>query len=142
MPTNKELVRGDSYAVRRPLYTITLVDADGDPFDLRSCTIRSTFKTAPTDPVGDPTDTTAAIKHYIVIDGAGAVTANSGLFLSGPATGGVLHQRMTAAQTRVMPINQPLFCDIKLIDGSGEVFSWIMEDSITFINGFTNRLVD
>jgi len=135
----RTIIRGDSYGLRRPLFTITLVDNLNDPFNLANCTIRTTYKIAPTDPNTDPTDENAPIKHFIELDGVGAVVDNDGLVLVGPATDGVLEERLTAAESRVLPANVELQSDIELTDQNGEVFTWIFTDTLKAIDGVTNR---
>src|SRR5690349_9833116 len=110
----RTIIRGDSYGIRRPLYTITLVDSLGDPFDLTGCTVRTTYKTTVTAPTDDPTDTSAAIKHDIVVNGVGTPTAQNGLHMVGAAADGVIEERLTAVESRSLPLNTPLFSDVVL----------------------------
>ena len=98
------IIRGDSYALRRPLYTYTLVDDQGNPFDLSGCTVRSTFKSEITPVDTDPNDDMAVIKHEVTIDAGGVQTYNDGLYLAGPATDGVLHDRFTSVETKLLLI--------------------------------------
>ncbi len=83
---NTTIIRGDSYALRRPLFTHTFVDDNGDPFDLSGCTVRSTFKTATTDPTTDTTDTTAVIKATLEVSSLGIATTETMMYLVGAAT--------------------------------------------------------
>ena len=71
---DRTIIRGDSYATRRPLWTITLVDEVSAAFDLTGCTVRTTYKTTLTDPTADPSDTSAEIAHTLIVDGTGAAT--------------------------------------------------------------------
>lgn len=135
----RTIIRGDTYALRRPLFTITLVDENSDPFNLTSCTVRTTYKTAATSPDTDPDDTDAPIKHFITINGAGAVTDSDGLFLVGAATAGVLEERLSATESRAMPVNVELISDVELTDQNGEVFTWLFTDALKAVDGITNR---
>ena len=135
----RNIIRGDSYAIRRPFYTITLVDENSNPFDLRGCTVRTTYKAALTSPVEDPNDSTAAIKHDIVVNSSGTVTSQNGLFLVGPATAGVLSERLTATESRSLPLNTPLLSDVELTDQNGEVFTWTFTDTVVAQDAVTNR---
>lgn len=136
----RTIIRGDSYGIRRPLFTLTLVDGSGNPFNLSGCTVRTTYKTAATDPVADPNDTNAPIKHFITINSGGTMTSNSGLFLVGAATAGVLQERLTAAESKAMPLNTELLSDVELTDQNGEVFTWLFTDTLKAIDGITNRI--
>lgn len=135
----RTIIRGDSYGIRRPLYTITLVDSLGDPFDLTGCHVRTTYKTAITAPTDDPTDTSAAIKHDLIVSGAGAATTQNGLYMVGAATDGVIEERLTAVESRALPLNTPLFSDVELTDSNGEIFTWVFADTLVTTDGVTNR---
>lgn len=135
----RTIIRGDSYGLRRPFYTYTFVDENDAPLDLTGCTIRVTYKAAPTDPTTDTTDSTAAIKHTIVIDTFGVATTQTGLYLTGAATGGIITQRLTATETKALPLGTSLLNDVELTDFNGEVASWILDDILTTIDGYTNR---
>ena len=135
----RNIIRGDSYAIRRPFYTITLVDENSNPFDLRGCTVRTTYKAALTSPVEDPNDSTAAIKHDIVVNSSGTVTSQNGLFLVGPATAGVLSERLTATESRSLPLNTPLLSDVELTDQNGEVFTWSFTETVSGQDAVTSR---
>lgn len=135
----RTIIRGDSYGIRRPLYTLTLVDEVSAPFDLTSCTLRTTYKVVTTDPSDDPSDLTAPIKHEIVINGSGVAITEDGLYLVGPAINGVIEERMTAAETIALPLNVDLISDIQLTDQNGEIFTWLFTDTLKTIDGVTNR---
>lgn len=138
---NRTVIRGDSYALRRPLYTITLVNDIGQPFNLTGCTVRTTYKPQIVAAATDPTDSTAAIKHDIVINSSGAVTSSNGLFLVGAATAGVLQERLTASESLALPLDTQLVSDIELTDANGEVFTWLFEDTLSARDAVTNRTV-
>jgi len=135
----RTIIRGDSYGIRRPLFTLTLVDESSNPFNLTGCTVRTTYKTVATDPTTDPTDADAPIKHSITIDGTGAVTDSDGLFLVGLVTAGVIEERLTAAESRVLPLEVDLISDVELTDQNGEVFTWPFTDTLRAVDGITNR---
>ena len=135
----RTIIRGDTYAIRRPLYTYTLVDVNNNPFNLTGCTIRTTFKPAVTDPNDDPNDATAAIKHTIIINGSGVATTTQGLYLVTTATSGQLKEYLTAVESRSLPVNVDLVSDVELTDGNGEVFTWLFSDTLRAVDGITNR---
>jgi hypothetical protein len=134
-----EIYRGDSYAIRRPLYTHTFVDDNGDPFDLTSCTVRSTFKTIPTDSETDTTDSTAVIKATLIVDGTGTATTQTKMYLVGAATAGVCELRLSSTDTGAMLTDTDFFSDVELTDGNGEVFTFVMPDSLRVVEAYTNR---
>jgi hypothetical protein len=135
----RTIIRGDSYGIRRPLFTITIVDGSSNPFNLASCTLRTTYKPVATDPTADPNDTGAPIKHFITINSGGTVTSNSGLFLVGAATAGVVQERLSSTESRAMPLNTELLSDVELTDANGEVFTWLFTDTLRAVDGITNR---
>ena len=135
-----EIVRGDSYAIRRPLFTYELVDDANDPFDLTSCTVRTTWKVTTTDPASDPTDATAVLKGLLVVNGSGTATTEEGLELVGLATAGTIVHRVTAAETLALSAGVTWESDVELIDAAGEKFTFLFSgDTLTAIDGFTNR---
>jgi hypothetical protein len=135
----RTIIRGDSYGIRRPLYTLTLVDTNSAPFNLIGCTVRTTYKAITTDPTTDPQDSGAPIKHSITIALDGTVSAANGLVLVGAPEDGVLEERLTATESRLLPLNTELVSDVELTDQNGEVFTWLFTDTIKAIDGVTNR---
>lgn len=133
------LIRGDSYALRRPLFTHTFVDDLGAAFDLTGCTVRSTFKTATTDPTSDTTDSTAAIKATLIVDGTGTATTETKMYLVGAATAGVCELRLTAAETLALDTGVSWLSDVELTDANGEVFTFLFADTLETADGYTNR---
>ena len=136
---NITVVRGDSYAIRRPLFPHALVDEVGEPFPLTNCTVRTTFKVSPTDPVADTTDETAVIKGTLIVDAVGVPTTQTKLFMVGAAADGTFELRLTASETRALPINAVWASDVELIDGNGETFTFFFTDTVSAIDGYTNR---
>jgi len=135
----RTLIRGDSYSIRRPLYEITFVDDEAAPLDLTGCTIRSTYKITTTDPNEDTTDEGAYIKATLVVDTDGEAMTEDGLYLKSTADAGVVLHKMEASDTLALPLNTELYGDIELTDPNGEVFTWILEETITATDGYTNR---
>ena len=135
----RTIIRGDSYALRRPLYTLTFVDELSNPFNLTGCTVRTTYKTASTSPADDPSDTNAPIKHTLTVDGTGTATLENGLYMIGLATAGVVEERLTATESRSLPLSTELLSDVELTDANGEVFTWVFTDTLLAVDGFTNR---
>lgn len=138
---NITILAGDSYSIRRPLFRYTLVGPDNQPFDLTGCVVRTTFKPTILGPEDDATDATAPIKHTLRVNGAGVATEQSGLALATTPAAGTIEERVTAAETRVLPLNVPLYSDIELTDANGEVFTWLFTDTLTVKSGVTNRNV-
>lgn len=140
--TAYEVVRGDSYALRRPLFTYTLVD-DQDPpqpFDLSGCTVRTTWKTATTDPNTDTTDATAVLTGTLIVDGTGTATTETNLYLVGDATAGTIQHRVSSADTLALDLDVTWSGDVELTDSNGEVFTFFFDgDTIIAIDGYTNR---
>lgn len=133
------IIRGDSYALRRPLYRIELLTQDGLPFDLTGCTVRTTYKPEATSPQEDPNDISAAIQHDIEIGGDGEPEREAGLYLVGDAEEGVIEERLTASESRSLPLDTSLYSDIELTDANGEKFTWIMTDTLRAVDAYTNR---
>ena len=138
--TAYEIIRGDSYALRRPFFTYELVDDQSEPFDLTDCTIRTTWKVTTTDPATDPTDATAVLKGLLVIDDTGTATTEDGLYLAGLATAGVIEHRVSAAASLALSLGATWKSDVELIDANGEVFTFLFdEDTLEATDGYTNR---
>ncbi len=135
---DRTIYRGDSYALRRPLWIHTLLNEAGTAFDLRGSTVRTTYRTTPASVDNDPTDAQAVITHNIVIDAAGVVTSQNGLFLQGAATAGILQERLTAAQTRALPLAS-LVSDIEVTDANAEKFSIVYPDKLITADAHTHR---
>lgn len=133
------VTRGDSYALRRPLFTHTFVDDVGAPFDLTSCTVRSTFKTATTDPSTDTTDSTAVIKATLTVDGSGTATTQTNMYLVGAASAGVCELRLSSSDTLALDADTFWMSDVELTDGNGEVFTFLFTDRLSATDGYTNR---
>lgn len=136
---NVTIIRGDSYALRRPLYTYTLVDDENASFDLSGCTVRTTFKTVTTDPADDPTDASAALTGLLVVGSDGTPTTQTALYLVGDATAGTFEHRLTAAETAALPTGAAWVSDVELTDVNGEVFTWLFTETLTTVDGITNR---
>ena len=138
--TAYEIIRGDSYAVRRPFFTYELVDDLNDPFDLTGCTVRTTWKVATTDPSTDPTDASAVLKGLLIVDGTGTATTETNLEMVGLATAGTIVHRVTAAETLALTAGVTWESDVELTDANGEVFTFLFSgDTLTAIDGYTNR---
>lgn len=147
----KTIVRGDAYAIRRPLFSYVLTQPNLTPFPLNGCTVRTTYKTVATAPTADPADASAAIRHFMVIDPQGVVTASSGLvlgemvgnaFVARPASDGKFIHRLTAAESRLLPVGTPLLGDVEVIDANGEPTTFLFEDGLLVREGYTNRTTD
>lgn len=136
----RTIIRGDSYGIRRPLFTYTLVNEASTPFNLSGCTVRTTYKPVATSPDSDPNDTNAPIKHSIVIAANGTVSSSTGLVMVGVAADGIIQERLTATESRALPLNTPLLSDVELTDANGEVFTWVSADTLLAVDGITNRI--
>lgn len=135
----RTLIRGDDYAIRQPLYRYAFVDDTSAPMNLSGCSVFTTYKIAPTDPNTDAEDTEAPIKHHIKIDSDGNVIESQGLVLETVAEDGTILEQLTSDESKSLPLATPLKSDVQLIDANGEIFTWIMEEFITTIDGYTNR---
>lgn len=133
------LIRGDSYGIRRPLFTYTLYDVDGEPFNLTGCTVRTTYKVIKLAALDDPNDESAVVKHTLIIDNTGMAIMQNGLFLASNPLNGVVIERFTSAETLALPLIVSLINDVELTDASGEIFTFPQTDTITAIDGVTNR---
>ena len=136
---NITIIRGDSYALRRPLYTYTIVDENSAPFNLAGCTIRTTYKVQSAPISIDPDDQLAAIRHIMTVDLNGVATLTTGLYLSGPASAGIVHDRMSATETKTFTADAAYISDLQLTDANGEVFTWLWNDGVIAVDGITNR---
>ncbi len=133
------IIRGDSYALRRPLFTHTIVDDLGAAFNLTGCTVRSTFKTETTDPNSDTTDSTAVIKATLIINGSGTAMTETKMYLVGAASAGVCELRLSASDTLALATGTQWSSDVEIIDANGEVFTFSFTDKLSAIDGYTNR---
>lgn len=135
----RTIYRGDSYGVRRPLFTYTLYDLVLAPFDLRGCSIQTTYKPEITTIEADGIDSSALIKHEIKISLAGSVTVQNGLYLVGDATAGVIQERLTKSETAALTPNIELVSDLQITDVNGEVITWVFADKLKAVDAVTNR---
>lgn len=132
----REVIRGDAYALRRPLWEMPAVDADGNPFDFSGCTVRVTYKPVIVPIEDDPQDATAVIQHTIMFDASGTPTTTDGLYLVAP---GIIEERWTAEETAALPTGVPLLSDIQITDANGEPWTFLFTDTVTAKDSVTNR---
>lgn len=143
--TERSLIRMDDYySPQRPVFEYTLVDSSSgiiEPFDMSGCTIRATFKVAPTEPNTDPTDTDAPLKADIAFGMDGSVTSatNWALPAGKTAADGILHLVASKAVTAGLPLNAPLKSDIQVTDAAGHNHTVILVGTLKATEGFTNR---
>jgi hypothetical protein len=137
----KEIIRGDSYGASRPVYIYTLVDELLAPLDLTGYTIQTTYKPAITTIEEDASDTTAEIMHEIQFDGSGNVVYQDGIYIPTGSTvaDGILHDRLTKVETAALPVGTELTADLQVTDPSGEVFTWLFDDTLVARDGVTHR---
>ena len=136
----RTIIRGDSYALRRPLYTYTLVDENLDPLNLAGCTVRTTYRSAPASVTEDPTDGSAVWKGTLKIDSNGVPTLTEGMALKGTAMEGVVEVRLSAEDSRKLPENLELISDLEVTDAQGEKFTFVFEEKLKAVDGITHRL--
>lgn len=139
------IIRGDSYALRRPLYTYTLVEIVNDefvPMNLAGCTIRTTYRKVPTSIQDDPTDESAIWKGTLKIDSNGVPQLVDGIVLKGLAQDGVVEVHLSDVVSRQLPANTPLISDLEVTDAQGEKFTFIFEEKLELRDGITHRLED
>lgn len=136
----RTIIRGDSYALRRPLYTYTLVDENLEPLNLAGCTVRTTYRAAPASLTEDPTDGSAVWKATLQLNSSGVPIISTGLALKGTAAEGVVEVRMSAYDTRHLPYNVELISDLEVTDAQGEKFTFLFNEKLIAIDGVTHRL--
>ena len=135
-----EIVRGDTYAIRRPFFRYELVTETNTPFDLAGCTVRTTSKVAPLSPQSDPTDTRGVLKGTLIVDHSGMATTEDHLYMIGPSADGVIEHRLSAADTVALPLGVTWITDVEVVDADGEVTTFFFDgDTITTRDGITNR---
>lgn len=135
-----QIVRGDTYVLRRPFLVYDLVDDTLSPFDLTGCTIRTTWKVATTDPNTDTTDADGVLKGTLVVDGTGTATTEDGLYMVGLATDGTIEHRLPSADTLALDIGVTWVSDLEVTDANGEVSTFFFDgETATAIDGYTNR---
>lgn len=135
----RTIIRGDSYTHRRPVFRITLTDSRGNPIDLSGHTIRATYKTRATSLEDDPLDIFAPIRHELVVDTMGVVIKENGLVLDGPARSGRIAEYLSTSETRSLPLESELYGDIEITDPYGNVFTYLLEDHLFAVDGYTHR---
>lgn len=135
----KLIIRGDSYTNLRPLYTYTLVNDLGQPYNLTGCTVRTTYKQTTSDPNDDTNDLNAAIKHDLIIDDSGDVLVSNGLTLVDGVEGGVIRETLTRNETLALPLGVSLKSDLELTTPE-EVVTFISDDTLKAIDAYTNRV--
>jgi len=138
------VIRGDTKR-----WYLSITDGAGAPLNLTGCTVWFTAKPSVD---ADVTDALAVIKHYIVVSGAGAVTASDGFVLGGinynlvpPATvtgaaSGVLTQTLTAAQSTALALGSYVY-DVQIKDAAGDVSTPINGLTLTIVADVTRRIV-
>lgn len=139
--TDRTLIAGDSYQTRRAVFRYALLDDAGTAFDLTGCTVRSTWKPSAVSITDDPTDTTAAIKATMIVDGAGTPTTQTKLYLVGAATVGTVELRLSAAETAALPVGATWIGDVEVTDNNGEVLTVKLVGKISTEDGITNRTI-
>ena len=141
--SDSTVIRGDTKR-----WYLSLTDGNGAPLNLTGCTVWFTAKSAADE---DATDAAAVITHYVVVSGAGAVTASNGFALGGkdhnqapPATvtgaaSGVLTQTLTAAQSTALALGSYVY-DVQVRDAAGDVSTPINGLTLTVVADVTRRL--
>lgn len=130
------IVKGDSYAIRRPMWTHEFVDINNDPMDFAGCTLLTTYKPSIVPIDDDPDDSEAVVRHSIVFDMDGQPTSENGLFYIAP---GVIVERFPSELTRTLPTGVALRFDIQLEDANGEYFTFVIGETVTATDSITNR---
>lgn len=137
----RTIIRGDSYARRRPLYVYTLVDNDLEPLNLAGCTIRTTYRTSKATIQEDPADQSAVWKGTLRIDETGLPFVSEGMALRGPASGGVVEVHLSSTASRSLPLGVELISDLEVTDAMGEKFTFLFDETIIAVDGVTHREV-
>ena len=136
----REIIRGDSYAIKRPLYVYTIVDENLNPFNLAGCTVRTTYRSTPASISEDPNDESAIWTGTLVVSSAGTETYSKGLSLQGLANEGKVEVRLSAEDSRKFPLDKELISDFEITDSLGEVFTFEFEEKLVAVEGVTHRL--
>lgn len=135
----RTIIRGDSYALRRPLYIYTLVDNNLNPLNLSGCTIRTTYRTSKATIQEDPDDGSAVWKGTLSIDETGFPFVSNGMGLRGPASDGVVEVHLSASASRALPLGVELISDLEVTDAMGEKFTFMFDETIIAVDGVTHR---
>lgn len=138
----RTIIRGDSYAIRRPLYTYHFVNDQGGPFDLTGCTVRTTYRDNNATPQEDPNDEVVVWKATLVVDNQGIPTLENGMKLATTAEAGTVLEQLSADASRLFPLGVELKSDIELTDAVGEKFTFLFEERIVAQDGVTHRRTD
>lgn len=135
-----EIIRGDTYVIRRPFLIYNLVEESLGPFDLSGCEIRTTWKVVTTEPDSDPTDTSGVLKGTLIVDLSGTATTETGLFMVGVAEDGTFEHRITSSESAALSLGQSWKSDVEVTDANGEVATFLFEgDTAKARDGYTNR---
>lgn len=135
----RTIIRGDSYALRRPLYVYTLVDSNLNPLPLSGCTIRTTYRSSKASIQEDPSDSSAVWKGTLILDESGLPIFSNGLALRGPASDGVVEVHLSAEASRALPLGVELISDLEVTDALGEKFTFLFDETIIAVDGVTHR---
>lgn len=137
-----QAVRGDTKK-----WSIAFQDAQGAALDLSGCTVWFTAKTVISN---DLTDADAIIQHTITIDGTGAVVSADGFEIGGihpvtqavatTAAEGVLTQILSPADSTLISAGTYIY-DIQIETASGEVYTPILGQTITFVEDVTRTML-
>jgi hypothetical protein len=132
----RTIIRGDD---KRGFCQYAVLDTNGNPLSLAGCLILTTFRTTKTPIESDPFDATALIKHHMQIAGDGSVTLSQGLRLATNAAAGIIIEDLSSAETRLLPVDVPIYNDVQIRDATGVTTTYIMSDHSIATDGYTNR---
>lgn len=130
------IIKGDSYAIRRPMWTYEFVDELNEPMNFAGMTILTTYKSKIMPMDVDAADTSAYITHKIVFGIDGVPTTQEGLFYVAP---GMIEERFPSSLTKGLPSDLTLVSDVQITDANGEFFTFILNDTVTAVDSVTNR---
>lgn len=137
-----QAIRGDTKK-----WSIAFEDAQGNPLDLSGCTVWFTAKQMISN---DLSDADAIIQHMISVDETGGAVTADGFEIGGvhpvtqavatTAAEGVLTQVLSPADSTLIAAGTYVY-DVQIETASGEVYTPILGQSITFVEDVTRSMV-
>lgn len=124
------VTRGDS-----ALWSIPIIDVDGQPYGLHGCTIWVTVKTSP-----DVPDAEALYQHSLSVTTGGEQDASRGMTLGpGGAEAGVVIQELTPAESAAFATGAYVY-DVQVMTAEGRIWTLINGESETVIGDITHAI--
>jgi hypothetical protein len=127
--SDNTVIRGDT-----TLWTIPLVDANDDPYDLTNCAVWVTVKTTT-----DEGDEEALYQHILAVDGTGTAIVSEGLSLGGDAEEGVVVQELTPAESVAFEAGNYIY-DVQVMLANGRIYTPILGASEVVVEDITRDI--